>query len=234
MIKTKGELNEYLRLELHGSNNYISRIRDFVIKNESYYLRKYIITLRKTEFYYNNIDNFFYRLLYYIFLFKLKRLYYITKIELYPNQVGKGLTLFHYTGDKQGAVKNAVIGEHVILRPGTVLGYQGDTMRESLAAPVVGDYVEFSWGVKVFGGIKIGRGAVLNANCVPMSNIPPYSIVAGNPAKVIGFTKTPGEVIEFEKSRYNPEDRLSLELLEKNYDKFFINRIKDIQKLTRI
>ena len=201
---------------------------------QGYYLRKYIRTLRYLEYYMNTSDNKWHKLLAVVYKIKLKRLSHITKIELYPNKVGKGLTLFHITGDKQGAVPHAVIGEHVILRPGTVLGYNGDSMRENLKSPKVGDYVEFSWGVKVFGNIKIGRGALLNANCVPLSNVPPYAIVAGNPAKVIGFTKTPEEAHQFEVERYPDSEWTPVDVLEKNYEKYFSSKLKDIKSFVKM
>ena len=102
-------------------------------------------------------------------------------------------------------------------------------MRGEKTAPVIDDYVEFSWGVKVFGKIKVGRGALLNANCVVMGNVPPYAIVVGNPAKVVGFTMTPKEIVDFETTRYPVAERYSLEDLQSNYRKFFLDKIKDIK-----
>lgn len=77
-------------------------------------------------------------------------------------------------------------------------------------------------------GIRIGRGATIGAGSVVASNIPPYAIVMGNPAKVIGFKMKPDEILEFEKSNYPLEERLSREQLEKNYKKYYIDRIKFI------
>jgi hypothetical protein len=37
-----------------------------------------------------------------------------------------------------------------------------------------------------------------------MTNAPPYAIVAGNSAKVIGFTETLKEFEEFERDKYPP------------------------------
>ena len=54
-------------------------------------------------------------------------------------------------------------------------------------------------------------------------------MLLGNPAKVVGFKFTPEEIIEHEKTLYPENERLSFELLEKNYNKYYINRIKDIK-----
>lgn len=67
-----------------------------------------------------------------------------------------------------------------------------------------------------------------------MTNVPPYAIVAGNPAKIIGFTKTPNEIIEFEKNVYPLEKRFSREILENNYRKYFLSKIPEIKSELKI
>lgn len=39
--------------------------------------------------------------------------------------------------------------------------------------------------VSIMPGVTIGRGAIVGANAVVTKDVPPYSLVAGNPAKVI-------------------------------------------------
>lgn len=41
----------------------------------------------------------------------------------------------------------------------------------------------------VLKGVTIGRGSVIGAGAVVVRDVPPYSIVAGNPAKVVGSSK---------------------------------------------
>lgn len=77
-------------------------------------------------------------------------------------------------------------------------------------------------------GVKVGRGSNIGANTVLRKSVPPYSIVIGNPAKVIGFRFTPEEIIEHEKSLYTEDKRMELEKLEKNYKKFYYNRLDQI------
>lgn len=50
---------------------------------------------------------------------------------------------------------------------------------------VIEDDVWLGMGVKVMDGVCIGRGAVIGANAVVTEDIPPYSIAAGIPARVI-------------------------------------------------
>lgn len=50
---------------------------------------------------------------------------------------------------------------------------------------VVEDNVWIGSGVKVLDGVRIGKGSVVAAGSVITKNIPPYSIVAGVPGKII-------------------------------------------------
>jgi glycosyltransferase family protein len=48
--------------------------------------------------------------------------------------------------------------------------------------------------VTILSGVTIGNGAVVAANAVVASNVPAYAIVAGNPAKVIGYRFTKEQI----------------------------------------
>jgi len=81
----------------------------------------------------------------------------------------------------------------------------------------------------------VGRGAIIGAGCVIRGQkVPPYSIVVGNPAKVVGFRFTPEDTLEHEKLLYPEEERLSLEMLEKNYKKYFLDCIDNIKKYNNL
>ncbi len=88
--------------------------------------------------------------------------------------------------------------------------------------------------VTLLSGVIIGRGSIIGAGSVVRRNIPPYSMVIGNPAKVIGFRFNPEEIIEHEKVQYQENERLPIELLNKNYEKYFINRIDEIKQYTSL
>lgn len=96
---------------------------------------------------------------------------------------------------------------------------------------IVEEDVWIGANVTLLSGVKIGRGATIGAGCVCMRSVPPYAIVMGNPAKIVGFNFTPQEVIEHEKQLYVEDERLSLELLEKNYNKYYINKALQIKQL---
>jgi maltose O-acetyltransferase len=46
-------------------------------------------------------------------------------------------------------------------------------------------------GVFVMPGITIGKGAIISACALVNKSIPPYALVAGNPARVVGWRKRP-------------------------------------------
>jgi chloramphenicol O-acetyltransferase type B len=60
---------------------------------------------------------------------------------------------------------------------------------------VIGNDVWIGYRAVILSGVTIGDGAVIGAGSVVASNVPPYAIVAGNPAKVIKYRFTP-EIIE--------------------------------------
>lgn len=83
-------------------------------------------------------------------------------------------------------------------------------------------------------GAKVKRGAIVGANSVVRSTVPPYSIVIGNPAHIVGFRFTPEEIIIHEKNFYDEGERLPIALLEKNYNKYYLSRLKEISDYIRL
>lgn len=99
---------------------------------------------------------------------------------------------------------------------------------------IVEEDVSIGAGVTLLPGIKIGRGATIGAGAVCAKNVPPYAVVMGNPAQVVGFVFTPEQIIEHEQVLYPEEERLPLAKLEKNYQRYYVNHINDIAKFTNI
>lgn len=79
----------------------------------------------------------------------------------------------------------------------------------------------------------IGRNSRIGAGAVVRNSVPPYSIVMGNPAKVVGFSLTPEQLEAFERNRYPVEQRISVEKYTKDYNKLFLGRIDEIQKFLK-
>lgn len=76
----------------------------------------------------------------------------------------------------------------------------------------------------ILGGVIIQNGAVVAANSVVTSNVPAFSIVAGSPAKVIGYRFEPHIIEKLEKLAWWD---WPLEKIKKNKS-FFENELSDI------
>ena len=83
-------------------------------------------------------------------------------------------------------------------------------------------------------GVHVGRGSIIGAGAVIRNNVPPYSIVIGNPAKVVSFVFSPDEIIQHEKVLYSADDRIDSSTLEKNYRKYFEKRYKETASYLKI
>lgn len=86
----------------------------------------------------------------------------------------------------------------------------------------------------IFSGVTIGRGAIIGAGSYVRSNVPPYAVVIGNPAKIIGFTATPEELALMEGEMYGVDCRIPMKELEKNYKKYYLTRIKEIYNIQNL
>lgn len=51
---------------------------------------------------------------------------------------------------------------------------------------IIGEYTFIAAGAIITQGVNIGKGCIISAGSFVKNNIPDYSIVAGNPAKVVG------------------------------------------------
>ena len=51
----------------------------------------------------------------------------------------------------------------------------------------IGSDVWLAQGSTILSGVKIGHGAIVAAEAVVTKDVPPYAIVAGNPARIVRF-----------------------------------------------
>ena len=95
--------------------------------------------------------------------------------------------------------------------------------------------VRIGTGTIIMEGCKrIGKEARIGAGSVIRSNIPPYAIVIGNPAKIIGFSLSPEELETYEEGMYTPEERTNIDQFKKIYERYLSSRSKDIIKLLKL
>ena len=124
-------------------------------------------------------------------------------------KIGKGSTI--HTGARFYDPRNISIGEDSIIGEGVVLdgrdklmigshvdiasevmiyNSEHDVNNENFVATnatvKIEDYVFIGPRVIVLAGVTVGRGAVVGAGAVVTKDVPPYAIVGGVPAKIIG------------------------------------------------
>lgn len=111
----------------------------------------------------------------------------------------------------KGVTRNLIVGDYTFIGEGVDLSCHGIinigncvvinsgakllTGSHSLRDPTwhiymknisVGDYAWIATSAIILPGVKIGKGAVVGAGAVVRSDVPDYSIVAGNPATIVG------------------------------------------------
>ena len=85
-----------------------------------------------------------------------------------------------------------VVGKHIY-----EVG-EAEKLPENDQDVVIDDGVWVGCNVTILKGVKIGKGAVVAAGAVVTKDIPPYSIVGGNPAKVIRMRFSEDEIQKHE------------------------------------
>ncbi len=101
--------------------------------------------------------------------------------------IGQGAHVF--ISERVSIGSNCLVGDGVIIsdhkhniEAGKLIGLQGCTSN-----PVeIGDDVMLSVRCIILQGVSIGKGAVVGPGAVVTGDIPPYSIAAGAPARIVG------------------------------------------------
>jgi serine O-acetyltransferase len=99
------------------------------------------------------------------------------------SKIGIGVKFPHPNGIVVGST--TVIGANCIIFQQVTFGGKlvGDAQKNCY--PRLGDNITVFAGAKLIGKINIGNNVVIGANSVVNKDIPPYSVVAGVPAKII-------------------------------------------------
>lgn len=94
--------------------------------------------------------------------------------------IGKGTKMPH---DALGSVFHpaVIIGKNCVIRQGVTIG--GRSGHKQL--PIIGNNVDIGASALILGPITIGDHAIIGAGAVVIRDVPPYAVVAGNPARII-------------------------------------------------
>lgn len=154
--------------------------KEWICKDESWYIYRYMKLLRRTEYFKNTHHG----LLYAIHLILLKRLGFKIRVNITPNSVGPGFRMFHI-GDRLSVRKDVVIGKKCTVQQGVIFCKKGN----GIEPVTVGDNCYLSMGVKVIGSIKIGNNVMIAPNSVVVKDIPDNVIASGIPCKILKYIR---------------------------------------------
>lgn len=95
--------------------------------------------------------------------------------------IGGGLLLHHSMG--VAIAVGAELGQDCTIFSGVVVAHKGDGRNRG--APKIGNNVTLMVGCKLLGNIVIGDDAIVGANAVVLSDVPPGATAVGIPARII-------------------------------------------------
>ena len=98
------------------------------------------------------------------------------------NNLAGGVYFEHSYGT---IIASKVIGKGCTIRQLTTIGVKSKDRHSE--KPIVGNFVDFGANVICIGNIIIGDNAIIAAGAVVVKDVPANAIVAGNPAKIIGY-----------------------------------------------
>lgn len=109
---------------------------------------------------------------------------------------------------------------HIFFKLGSYPGFPEWHSNQIEDDVIIEDYVWIGANVTLCPGTHIGRGCLVAAGSICIKKYyPPYTVIGGNPAKVIKYRFTLEEQIEHEKMTLPPEERLDLSYLKETYEK---------------
>lgn len=85
----------------------------------------------------------------------------------------------------------------------------------------IGEDVWVGSNVTIMGNANIGRGCIIGACSTVTKDIPPYAIVVGSPARIVGVKFSIKQILQHETILYSPEERLSYDYLEELFSKYY-------------
>tara|TARA_R110002110_G_scaffold113242_2_gene281027 strand:+ start:1722 stop:2435 length:714 start_codon:yes stop_codon:yes gene_type:complete len=118
----------------------------------------------------------------------------LTGIEIHPAaKIGRRVFIDHGMGLVIG--ETAEVGNDVTLYHGVTLG--GVSLNQEKRHPTIGDCVVVGSGAQVLGPIRVGEKALIGANAVVLSDVPPGVTMVGIPARQVIARDRTGSPDEF-------------------------------------
>ena len=103
--------------------------------------------------------------------------------------------------------------------PQVILG--ASHINDKSADVIIGEDVWVGTRVTILAGVTLGRGCIVAANALVTKPVPPYALVAGIPARIIGVKFSLEDIERHEETLYPLNERLSHEELVSLFDQYY-------------
>lgn len=103
--------------------------------------------------------------------------------------------------------------------PQVVLGESH--INDKSADVIIGEDVWVGTRVTILAGVTLGRGCIVAANALVTKPVPPYALVAGTPARIIGVKFSLSDIERHEEALYPANERLSHDELVSLFDQYY-------------
>lgn len=98
-------------------------------------------------------------------------------------------TKFHHFGMSVVIGQGSKVGENCHIYHCVTLGDRYEVGKDAAHQPILEDNVTIYPFSLILGGVTVGHNSIIGAYSLVLEDIPPYSVVAGIPAKVIKTLK---------------------------------------------
>ena len=88
----------------------------------------------------------------------------------------------------------------------------------------IGEDVWIGANVTILAGADLGRGCITGACSTVTKPVPPYALVVGSPAKIVGVKFTIDQILEHEKVLYPESERMSRAELERLFAQYYTDK----------
>ncbi|MBD5301453.1 MAG: serine acetyltransferase [Bacteroides sp.] len=179
MIKTRSDLRDYLKADYKAFGFQHSFWLGYFTYGENARMYHYMRILRYLEYYTNQKQTLFNKILKELYKFRWRKLNLKLQLYIAPNIIGKGCALVHHGYRRIGSIPR--IGKNCTILPMVLIGKK--TPDADTSDSFIGDNCYIGAGSIIMMPIKIGNNVTIGAGSLVTKDIPDNTVVGGNPAK---------------------------------------------------
>ncbi|MBR0183369.1 MAG: acyltransferase [Bacteroidaceae bacterium] len=99
-------------------------------------------------------------------------------------------------------------------------------MRDKSADTTIGEDVWIGAKVSIMPGVNIGRGCIVGTGSLVTHSTPPYSVVMGSPARIVGKVFEKKDIVLHEEKIYDANNRIQTNELDRIFEEYHYDEIK--------